>query len=76
MKPPEGLDLRITGRDLTNNTVTVTATIREVVHACPPSGSGLTLCCERTPFDLPAWHRITLVAELVTCAGPPIGAIE
>lgn len=70
MKPDERLDLRITDRDLANNTVTVTVTAHEVIHACPPDGSGLTPCCERTPFELPRWHRLTLDAELVTCAGP------
>lgn len=38
-------------------------------HACPPDGSGLTPCCERTPFELPATDRITSSPERVTCAG-------
>lgn len=39
----------------------------EVTHRCPPSGSGLTPCCNRTPFELPRSHRITLDPQLVTC---------
>lgn len=67
MKPPEGLDLRITDRDLANNTVTVTVTMQEVIHACPPVGSGVMPCCDRSPNVVPVWHRITLDAEFVTC---------
>lgn len=39
----------------------------EIVHECPPIGSGLTLCCNRTPFELPITDRMTLQPELVTC---------
>ncbi|AIV35560.1 hypothetical protein [Streptomyces sp. CCM_MD2014] len=38
----------------------------EVVHACPPVGSGFTPCCGRTPFELPRTDRIT-VDEPTTC---------
>lgn len=42
----------------------------EVVHMCPPEGSGLMPCCGRTPFEVPRWeHRITLQPSLVTCTG-------
>lgn len=42
----------------------------ERVHACPPKdGGGITPCCHRTPFELPATDRITLDAALVTCPG-------
>jgi hypothetical protein len=38
----------------------------EVVHGCPPDGSGLTPCCGRTPFELPLGDRISSEAP-VTC---------
>jgi len=41
----------------------------EVVHGCPPDGSGLTPCCGRTPFELPRTDRISSEAP-VTCPGP------
>ena len=40
----------------------------EVVHGCPPDGSGLTPCCGRTPFELPLGDRISSEAP-VTCPG-------
>lgn len=40
----------------------------EVVHGCPPDGSGLTPCCGRTPFELPLADRISSEAP-VTCPG-------
>lgn len=40
----------------------------EVVHGCPPDGSGLTPCCGRTPFELPLTDRISSEAP-VTCPG-------
>lgn len=40
----------------------------EVVHGCPPDGSGLTPCCGRTPFELPRGDRISSEAP-VTCRG-------
>lgn len=42
---------------------------KEVVHGCPPDGSGLTPCCGRTPFELPLGDRISSEAP-VTCPGP------
>jgi hypothetical protein len=39
----------------------------EVVHRCPVGDSGLTPCCNRTPFDLPRYHRLTEDPALVTC---------
>jgi hypothetical protein len=45
----------------------------EVVHGCPPDGSGLTPCCGRTPFELPLGDRISSEAP-VTCPGPAVVA--
>lgn len=42
----------------------------ETTHACPPEDSGITPCCDRTPFELPWTDRITLHPDLVTCGGP------
>lgn len=41
----------------------------EIVHAVPPTDSGLTPCCGRTPIELPLTDRITS-EETVTCPGP------
>ena len=41
----------------------------EVVHGCPPPGSGQTPCCHRSPWDLPVTDRMTLQPDLVTCTG-------
>ena len=38
-------------------------------HACPPTGGRLMPCCDRTPFGVPWWHRMTLDPTLVTCTG-------
>lgn len=38
----------------------------EVVHMCPPEGSGLMPCCGRTPFEVMS-DRMTLDADLVNC---------
>lgn len=38
------------------------------VHACPEDGSGLTGCCQRTPFELAA-DRMTEDPAEVTCTG-------
>ncbi|MFE7972975.1 hypothetical protein [Streptomyces shenzhenensis] len=44
------------------------------VHACPSDGSGLTSCCERTPFELRT-DRMTEDPAEVTCPGwPPAAA--
>ncbi|MGN7139049.1 hypothetical protein [Streptomyces pseudogriseolus] len=45
----------------------------EVVHGCPPVGSGLTPCCGRTPSELPRTDRISSEAP-ITCTGPAAGA--
>jgi hypothetical protein len=47
----------------------------ETVHACPPRNTGLTLCCGRSPFELPDTDRLTLNLADVTCAEtvrPPV----
>lgn len=41
----------------------------EIVHACPPEGSGVTPCCGQSPFDLPHTDRIAEHPEQVTCGG-------
>ncbi len=38
-----------------------------VVHACPRPGSGVTPCCLRTPFELPATDRLAARDRDVTC---------
>jgi hypothetical protein len=48
---------------------------REIVHACPPDGSGLTPCCGRTPFELPLGDRISSEAP-ITCTTPPAVVAE
>lgn len=45
---------------------------QEVVHGCPPPGSGVTPCCGRTPFELPRTDRISTEAP-VTCPGNESG---
>jgi hypothetical protein len=40
---------------------------REVVHACPPRGAGLTPCCWRTPFELLRTDRMSADPAAVTC---------
>ncbi len=40
----------------------------DVVHGCPPDGSGLTPCCGRPPFELPLTDRISSEAP-TTCPG-------
>ena len=45
-----------------------TPAAKETVHACPPTGSGLTPCCGKTPFELSGSDRLTLDPALVTCA--------
>lgn len=46
----------------------------EVIHACPPDGSGLTPCCGRTPFELPRTDRMSTSPALVTCTLPAVVA--
>jgi hypothetical protein len=52
----------------------VAAETREVVHGCPPDGSGLTTCCGRTPFELPRVDRMSTDPAAVTCTPPAGGA--
>jgi len=40
-----------------------------IIHACPPSGSGLMPCCGRSPIDVPLTERISMDGTAVTCAG-------
>ena len=42
---------------------------REIVHGCPPDGSGLTPCCGQTPFELPRTDRMATDPGFVTCTG-------
>lgn len=42
----------------------------EIIHACPPGGSGLMPCCGRTPFEVGPLARISENPDAVTCAGP------
>lgn len=37
------------------------------IHACPQGGDALMPCCEKTPFEVPRDHRMTLDPALVTC---------
>lgn len=43
------------------------STATETTHQCPALGSGVTQCCERTPFEVPRTDRMTLDPALVTC---------
>lgn len=43
------------------------ATYNEVVHECPPGDLGLMPCCGRTPFEVPAYHRLTADRTAVSC---------
>lgn len=46
------------------------ALLVEVVHGCPPDGSGVTPCCGRTPFELPHGDRMAATdAPDITCRG-------
>lgn len=56
--PPNYLEMLASSRD-------------ETVHACPPSGEGLTPCCGKSPFDLPRTDHITMDPALVTCTTSP-----
>ncbi len=54
------------GADRDSNNTPKAGPKAEMVHACPPGGSGLTPCCGRTPFELPLTDRISSEAP-VTC---------
>lgn len=41
----------------------------EIIHHCPMPGEAVTLCCGRTPHELPRTDRMTVHTELVTCPG-------
>jgi hypothetical protein len=44
----------------------------EIVHLCPTDGSGVMPCCGRTPFDVPAWDRMTVHDDQITCSRKPV----
>lgn len=48
----------------------------ETTHDCPREGEAVTLCCGRSPFELPRTDRLTLDASLVTCGQPTQDASE
>lgn len=39
-----------------------------IVHACP-GDSGLMPCCDRYPFEVSAWDRLSVSGYTVTCPG-------
>lgn len=39
-----------------------------IVHACPGE-SGLMPCCDRYPFEVSAWDRLSVSGYTVTCPG-------
>lgn len=39
----------------------------EVVHMCPPYGSDIMPCCDRSPLEVPLDDRMTMDGALVTC---------
>jgi hypothetical protein len=40
------------------------------IHDCPREGEAVTLCCGRSPFELPRTDWMTLNSEPVTCNRP------
>lgn len=41
---------------------------RMIVHQCPPRGSGIMPCCDRTPFEVdPFTDAMASDVSLVTC---------
>lgn len=42
----------------------------EIVHQCPPDGSGITPCCGRPPIELPGADRMTVDLTRITCGRP------
>jgi hypothetical protein len=48
----------------------------EIIHGCPPDGSGLTPCCGRTPFELPRKDRISSEAPVTCPAAAPAQPAE
>ena len=69
MKPPHGMTIRnvSTADDLARNEYRISVEVESVVHLAPPLGQGMTPCCERTPFDLAVWDRLTTDSAAVTC---------
>lgn len=65
MKAPDGMSITLGATH--DGVVDATVKLDEVTHRCPPSGSGLMPCCDRTPFEVPEWHRLTLDDPPVTC---------
>ena len=61
--------------DLASKTSPKAGSKPEIVHGCPPDGSGLTPCCGRTPFELPLGDRISSEAP-ITCATAPAVVAE
>lgn len=39
----------------------------EVTHACPIGEAATTPCCDKSPFELPPFDRLTVDDALVTC---------
>lgn len=48
----------------------MTITLRETTHRCPPAGSNVMPCCDRTPFEVPERHRLAVDDAYVTCGRP------
>lgn len=69
MKPPHGMTIRnvSTADDLARNEYRISVEVESVIHFAPPPGQGMTPCCDRTPFELPVWDRLTTDPEAVTC---------
>lgn len=44
--------------------------LASVVHQAPLEGTDLTMCCQRSPFDLLRTDRMTIIPSLVTCGLP------
>lgn len=44
---------------------------RELTHASPLTGQWVTPCCQRTPFELSRWDRMTNDLTKVTCGTWP-----
>jgi hypothetical protein len=43
--------------------------VSSTCHECPPRGSSLTPCCGRSPFEIPAYDRLTVDPAYITCTG-------
>ncbi len=49
---------------------------RRVRHMCPTTAGGLTSCCARSVYDIPRIDILTVDPDRVSCAGPPVGAVD